>query len=726
MANQRFPHPPLDVATWITCAFLTACATPHAIDRNKPAKVPQSLVQLKLPAQVDDENYQHMRQLYDALPLHHRQRPAFRQLIRSYLIRQANVSLNHNRDDELMTAYMRVATLYDPTEVYSNSVHDLQLGALSRKILSRYAPRGDEQRVLPALSVLVSLDRDASARHRKTFDEAVSWVENTAEALHGRAFRGHRVIRAMERVTLIWPSAFVLEQTHALYLKRIRALAALTGKRPNRRRAELMFPAMRLTGYNVARMYLWVDRPYTALTKLRNLGTRGADGALRRRLERVVSPVATVDDMLRLAELFEERDPQVARRTCQMATRRFKAEPRTHACVGELAAKTNHISLSIAAYEEARRLSPGSRRFAEALSKQHQREIFQLIEVEQLSLAQDKLAKLERYHTEAASRLGKPLKASLGRVYYAVGYGLYNAGRAEEAKALLTKSVLTSNAPESLIQLAVLATKAEDGRAALGYLAKLDSIPMKNKAAKLYWAARSLTVRGRALVSIKQHSKSKKAHRKAEKTWKKWLSKGLRPQMRAEAHIARSRSLFALRRTVEAVDALEKAIDAAPGRKETYADAIALLVTHGHLPEALDAYHRALGRPEVTEYLKTYCTFWVVGLARRGGRPPDPIGIDYLTQLSGNKWYHSLSKFVLGQESYEALTRKAKTAAQRTELQFYAADSLAAAGKMKQARKLWQQVIASGMMAFFEYDMALHNLRKGPARVAIRRVHRLR
>ncbi len=45
-----------------------------------------------------------------------------------------------------------------------------------------------------------------------------------------------------------------------------------------------------------------------------------------------------------------------------------------------------------------------------------------------------------------------------------------------------------------------------------------------------------------------------------------------------------------------AIEAFERAIDAAPERGSTYADVLAYLVPRGERDEALDAYHRAVGR----------------------------------------------------------------------------------------------------------------------------------
>ena len=61
---------------------------------------------------------------------------------------------------------------------------------------------------------------------------------------------------------------------------------------------------------------------------------------------------------------------------------------------------------------------------------------------------------------------------------------------------------------------------------------------------------------------------------------------------------------------------------------------------------------------------------------------------------------------------------------QRAELYFYRAEQLLAEGKLEQARELWRKVMDTGMMAFYEYDMAAFDLRSGPAKVDARPIDR--
>src|SRR5205807_1765311 len=91
----------------------------------------------------------------------------------------------------------------------------------------------------------------------------------------------------------------------------------------------------------------------------------------------------------------------------------------------------------------------------------------------------------------------------------------------------------------------------------------------------------------------------------------------LGPEERAEAELERGKLFYQLGDRERALAGIERAIDAAPERGATYADALAFLVPREEHDEALDAFHRALGRGAISEYLKVYCSLWIVDLDRR-------------------------------------------------------------------------------------------------------------
>jgi tetratricopeptide (TPR) repeat protein len=177
--------------------------------------------------------------------------------------------------------------------------------------------------------------------------------------------------------------------------------------------------------------------------------------------------------------------------------------------------------------------------------------------------------------------------------------------------------------------------------------------------------------------------------------------------------VERGRLLYEMGRRREAVDSFDKALEAAPDRPESYADEIAFLVPRGHLHEALDVYHRALGRSDITDYIKVYASLWVLDLAEREKEAPDALADQYLKTVNGGRWFDDLARWRSGRMSWEDLSRKANTPGKQAEAYFYRAQRLVATGNDGEARELWKKVLSTDMMAFFEFEMADYYLRKG-------------
>ncbi|MCC6749710.1 MAG: hypothetical protein IT371_18735 [Deltaproteobacteria bacterium] len=706
--------------------LLAAASCGHPSLGLKLPKAGPPRARVSIPPAVSDETYPHFRQLYESLPSTAAERSPFRRVLLAHLEQQAVLLAREDQPGEVAKTFSEALTLFDAAEIHRGVPHDGGLDRMAQHVVRLFSPQGDEAQVIPALCVRISL-RPRDKRLKEELEEIVQWVEQTVQLTYGRGFRGARMVRVMEDTAKVWPSAFVLETLRRLYLLRSDALSrAAPMDRVFSRAMDHPLAALLYTGYSMARAYLRVDRAYEALQRVREIGGEVPhDGQLRRLLERAVSPLASVDDQLRLATYFEERDRDVALRVCRAAAERYVDDPRLHGCTGRLAAAEDKVPLAVRSFETALALRPRDRSTAEALAQLYQRQLFSAIEGERLGEATREVERIEAFYRATEKRLGgAPLKPSLGRAYYAIGHGHYNAGQIPAAEAAFRKSLRAEPSPEAHVQLATIRVKAGDGPGAGRALDEAARIPMATPQERLYWQARLEGLRGAAAEVADDKAASLAAHRRSVEAWDQWLQLGLRPEARAEALVARARSLMATGQRALALDSLDEAVDAEPSRKETYADVVAILATHGHLPEALDAYYRALGRKEVTEYLKTYCTFWVIGLARRAGREPDPLALQFLRGLRTKAWYGRLAKLVLGSARFVDLEKHARTVGERAELYFYRADQLLGDGKQAEAEALWRKVLATSMMAFFEYDMAAHNLRHGPTKVKVRPLDR--
>jgi len=685
--------------------------------RGKAGPVAGPPPRVDIPGAVTEKNYEPLRDQYDALELETLGRAPYRQLLLTHLLNRIDGLLARHEDSEALDLFKSCLTLFDPVEVYGGLLpgHE-RLARTADRLVRIFSPQGDERKVLLPLCVQISLS-PSDRRLTHAFQQITSWLRDTGELMGGQSRRWLRTVQVLESVVKLWPSTLVIETLRKAYIEQRLSIsrAFQIGPTSHLRGA---ISALFQTGFKVARNYLLVDRMAEALQRLQEVASeRTPDEELRLLLERATEKNAGPDHLIRLSDFFEERDREVALRICRQALHRFPNVARIHGCVGRLAASLRRTTLSIKNLEPAVRLEPSSRGYVELLAQQYQRRLFSLIGDEKLDQARGELSRIEVFYRRHGSRFKTPIEPPLSRVYDAIGQGFYNAGHVDAAASALDRSIAITPSPEAMVQLATIRLKQRRPDAAEPYLQRAEKLSMPSAHARAYWQGRIEFVRGQALEVAGNHEASRNAHRQAIDAWQSYQALGLEPEDKAEAYTFEARSLFAIDQRARGMDALDRAVDVLPDRKETYADVIALLATHGHLPEALDAYHRALGRREVSEYLKSYCSFWIIGLARRANLPPDPLAMSHLARLRGAVWYTELARLIRGQATFDELLTRARGPSNLAELYFYQADLLLATGKLKDAQALWNKVLATNMMAFYEFDMATYNLAHGPARV---------
>ena len=135
---------------------------------------------------------------------------------------------------------------------------------------------------------------------------------------------------------------------------------------------------------------------------------------------------------------------------------------------------------------------------------------------------------------------------------------------------------------------------------------------------QLYWRAKLRRELGDAYEAAGDAGGAEHARKAALADWDALVRIGLDARgARRAGHRARQAAITSSAIAIESLADFESAIDAAPDRGGTYADVIAFLVPRGELDEALDAYHRALGRNEVTDYSEGL----LLAVDRRSGAP---------------------------------------------------------------------------------------------------------
>lgn len=683
-----------------------------------------------------EEEYTAGRAAYEALDVGDSARPGRRAALASYLMAEIAKATEGGHLDEAYDGLKSLLTLYDAVELRGR-VDDPRLRELLGRLQKIFSRRGAHEEVLATLIAELSLAPDAQRQDvEKQYRVVSGWMRQGASDSEDATDGRERLIEDLENVSKVWPSPFLVRELTALYFERLKA-PSRPGLFRQRQRAgmdlrELIQAAGKPTiASDLSRLYLRVSELQEGLAQLTRLkGQPGDDPQVRQLLEKAAAPNANANDWVAMVQLAiqpgrDERD--VALRVCEDATRKFPQSTEARLCAAKLALmiatsgqspKPEKLGLAVKQAEAATQIAPDNADPYELLATLYQLRLGQIVSDENMKVTdlEHELGKVEHFHTDAAKRFPqKKLAPSMADALLEVGQGYYNIGRLGDAVKYLDRSLSLSPTWKAYELKGQIKLKKGEAPQAAALFDQAIAVPHNDKGEQLYLRAKLRRELADAQEAGGKNGEAEQTRRAAIADWDQLVSYGLTPEAVAESNLERSKLLYQLGDREQALDALEKAIDAAPDRGSTYADAIAFLITHGELDEALDAYHRALGRNEVTDYLKVYCSLWIVDLARRAHQPEDPLATAYLQSTDGAKWYDDLARWATGRETEAKLLERADTPARKAEASFYRAMRAYGEGRTDEAKGLWKQVLDTDMMAFFEYDMAAYYLKQGGA-----------
>ena len=710
--------PPLAAAV----VAIAACAILHATGCAHQPGTRGDSPSVAVPRITSDDEYARARADYDLLAPNSPARAAQREGLERYVVGEVEREIKSDRLDAAWESFGKALSLWDPEELRSPGP-DPRLCSGAEELERNFRRRGAHHEVLTLLGVQIALRPDDPAAHQR-FDQVVGWMRGDGVKDTCNDKSCEQVIEDLETAFAAFPAPFLLSQLEALYWQR-QAGAGRFAREPAEGGALAQLLATRAaarTGIDLARMYLRVSRPDAALAALQKLsGQPGDDPALRDAIARYLAPEAKPLDAVTVAAAFA-RDPGsrvVSERICIDAAKRFPNAVEPQLCVGELALQLEQITIAIRAFEQAQRIAPDKRESWEALARLHQLRLQQLVGDERADQLEAELRKVEELHTDAQKRFpSDPLKTPLSAAYDVVGRGLYNAGRIDDALRYVDRSLAAQPSPSAYEQRATIELKRERGpEAAEVYKKAIDFVKSRRgepatPAATVYWLAKLERGLGDAYEQMGNTAGADDAHKKSLEAWDALLAqaRGEADDV-AEAEVERGKLFYLFGERDKALAAFDRAMDAAPERGATYADLLSFLAPRSERNLALEVFHRALGRGGISEYLKVYCSLWVIALDRRAGEPDDPVAHDFLAGEKGGKWYHELARWASGRESDAELAAHADTPAKRCEADFYVGLRRLDEGKADEARALFKKVVGSQMMAFFEFDMASYYLR---------------
>jgi tetratricopeptide (TPR) repeat protein len=701
---------------------------------RRTATKPAAQARGSAPPVRSEEEYTAARSDYDALLPGEPNRIARRDALLDYLVHDVTTALERDRADDAEGPFKQALTLYAPVELRDGTAGrdpaDGKLVAAARAFEKTFRKRGAHEQVLAALAAQLALvPKETGPKQR--WGEVVVWLEGAVaddEMPDGNA----RMLEDLEAIARVFPSPFIVEELARRYHEpaalptaareggkpSLRALRELVSQDPHGARA-----------YELARLYLRVSDLAKATRELDAL--RGAtklrtdEGELAQVLDKAAARDATALDWVNVAkavigEAHEHNsdDRDVALQTCRDAEARFPKAIEPGVCTGQLARSMEALGIAQRAFEAVRALDPTRRETWEELALLYQARLFQMVTQEDLDVSglPAALAQVEQFHADAAKRFpSQPLKVGLSGAVFEVGRGYYNAGRIAEAEKYLQRSIDLEPSEGALELLAQIRLKRGDPQRSAVLLERAINIGQGPKEEQLYHRARLRRLLGDAVEASGEAAAATQTRRGALEDWDVLLDLGLQKEYAAEALLEKGKVLYQLGERDEALRSFARSIDALPDRGSSYADVIAFLIPRGELADALDAYHRALGRTEVTDYLKVYCSLWITDLAHRAGQPEDELALAYLRGADGSKWFDDLARWATGRETESELISHADTPAKRAESAFYRSLKALRDGHLDQAKALWKDVMATDMMAFFEYDMATLYLHEGGA-----------
>lgn len=681
-------------------------------------KGPQSAATIALPDELDAQSYARIERAYRRLDPNDPQRPEIRKKLVRHRLHEAEGAHRADEYDAAVEQLAGITSLYRPDEL--GSALSPELLPLASYLRSEGERRGDEARVLSALWLQMHLaedKREPSEQYRllrRWSDEARRDLNGVGEHLKG-------LIEVMAEHARLTPAPEVLDALAELYtVRRNQLLAALgpEGEAPpdtslfSREEFRDVSVALARAPLDIAGVYLLHQNFDEALARLRKLqGSTGLEPRIRTIVEVVVEKKAEAPSaLLALSRVYNEmRGFPVAGSLCLYGVRTFPTDARFPQCLGRLAALEDDYAEAALEYGEATRLSPDERELydeaLEVLANLMRGEMFDGDPSETRALAQQARTILDE-RMKRWPELAPPVK--IEELELAVALAETSAGNIDEAKQHLRASLERRETTRALVQMAQINARTGQFEEAKTYLDRALARTTSRDVEEVRLRAQIVEQLGDVKRALGKPQEAREQYAEALSLWEGALKSGPEEIERAFAEIRRGILLVRLERTSEALDAFELAMQAVPYDRETYAQVLSFMVVGApSLELANSILARAQRQLTLDPEWRTYFGLWVQLIAARTRSPVPAEVTRLLTRLArSDTWWGRLAQFGTGTIDYVQLTGFAKSRGERVEADFYEGARRLGKGDLVGARELFQRVIDSHMVSFFEYQMA--------------------
>ena len=693
----------------LTALSLVGCVHKGAV--KSAASVP-------MPAELDAQSFTRIERAYRRLDPNDPQRPAIRERLVHYLLREAEGAHRAEEYDTAVEELAAITSLYRPEELAPGLTPAFL--PLAQYLRTEGERRGDEPRVLSALWIQARVAPDKSEPEAQ-YQLLRRWSDEARRDLGGMGEHLKGLIEVLSEHARLTPAPEVLDALAQLYADRRNQLLATKGfdGEPPQEGATMSREEFRDVSVTLARapldiagVYLLHEEFDKALERLNKLqGVTGLEPRIRTIVEIVAGKKTEMPSaLLALSRVYNEmRGFPVAKALCLYGVRTVIIDARFPQCLGRLAALEDNYSEAAADYAEAVKLAPDEREIydeaLEVLANLMRGEMFDGDPADTRALA-DQARNILNERMRRWPEIAPPIK--LEELELAVALAEMSAGNAQEARAHLQASLDKRETTRALIQMGQLHARIGERDQALAYFAKALERASNREVDEQRLRAQILEQMGDVYRAAGQGDKASQSYTEALTIWENALKQGPEEMERAFGEIRRGVLLSRLDRSSEALDAFELAMQAVPYDRETYAQILSYMVVGApSLEIAQSILQRAQRQLTLDPEWRTYFALWVQTIAGRTHSPVPQEVTRLLTRLArSDTWWGRLAQFGSGTIDHQKLTSFAKTRGEQVEADFYEGARLLDHGELAAARAMFQRVLSSQMVSFFEFQMA--------------------
>lgn len=669
---------------------------------------------------ASDQDLTLVRAKYEALDDGDAARAELRAELAAEYARRVRVALQEDRLAAAFASFEMLLTLWRPSDIEAGAPGLAEHAAIAHAVRDTFARAGGDIEAVTALAVLATVEPARAGEYVAEIEEIFAFADDLAVSEYGDGAQRSRPIEILETAAAAFPSRLVVDRLVTLYRERQQAIDSLFRRSgADIRLLEAHGKSVIESAWHIVAVLARAGRLDEALQAIEGIRGIGDDAELRRRLRAALSGGEALA-WVRLAASFrgESQDLAAALAICR---RGLGAHPRSaelYLAAADTARAMDEIPLAIRYYERGLAIDPSHQEASSSLAGLYEFRVTSLSFADRPQAARRQLAELERFHARAEEVLDDPLEPDLADAYAAMGRGLVSLGELEAARRYLDRSLELRPTLQALEHLGTVALKRGEWDQALAHLERALSLPGDDIDVR-FDRLELLRLTADAYAGAGNASRAEATRHAALRGWNELVERHrLAPPYLALSLVERGKLLWAVGATDVALSAFDAATDVFPDGSALHADIVAFLLMRGEHRAARDVYHRAAGNPGVDDYYKVYMSLWLIADARDRNVEPDPVARELLAERNGRLWYDALARYATGRADESGLRALANTRGRKTELLYYTA--VLGDAEPAETRRLLQGVVESGMVLFFEYEMAVSRLaaaaapRRGP------------